>query len=92
MKKRHPDLENYFKFKYYTNLADGHLNQLINDPETIGDILNDKFDDVEIFIFEEYLIKKRSLKSISNDLNYTYSYTRQILYRSREKLNILLEN
>ncbi len=91
MKNRHPDLEYYFKYRYYTNLADESLQHLEHDPDFIHEIITTKFNDVEIYIFNEYLVKQRSLKSIASELNYTYSYTRQILFRAREKLNLLLD-
>ncbi len=90
MKKRNPDIDDYFSYRHYQYLSDNYLYSLKRDPETISEIIYENFGETEIFIFEEYLVKKRSLKTIALDLGFSYSYTRQILFRSREKLNLIL--
>ncbi len=90
MKDRHPDINRYFSICQEYNKADRLQKELLHDIKDIELIINKNFSVTEKYIFEEHLVKRRSIKIIALELNYTYSYTRQLLLRARDKLSYLL--
>ncbi len=90
MKDRHPDINRYFSIRQEYHQADALQNELIHEISVIESIIGTNFSATEKYIFEEHLVKRRSIKIIALELNYTYSYTRQLLLRARDKLSYLL--
>lgn len=90
MKDRHPDINRYFSIRQEYSKADILQRELIHDLKVIEAIITKNFSETEKYIFEEHLVKQRSIKIIAQELNYTYSYTRQLLLRARDKLSYLL--
>ncbi len=91
MKQRHSDIDLYFKYRQNLQDAKSCADQLQTSVYLIEHLIEYHFTVKEKYIFEEHLIHKRSLKEIAGEISYSYGYTRQLLLRSRNKLDCLLD-
>lgn len=85
-------LKRYFKNRFYENEIEANnnyfkqvgFNKLFFDEYTLKELT-----DLEKKILEEHIEKKKSLKKIAVELNYSYSYTRRVYLESTDKLKII---
>ncbi len=77
---------------YQRNLYDLKLNlDILNvNIEDIDLFIKDNFSEIEKYIFIEHYVKQKTLNTIATEINYSYSYTRQIATKCKNKIDIFI--